>query len=202
MMTPEALVSDAPDLAQPGRAMDAMTDFIGSTTTEFEKLKQLAEKALAQVDDAAFFHAPDAESNSLAVLVKHLGGNLASRWTDFLTTDGEKPTRDRDAEFELRSDSRAALMRSWEQGWGAVLGSMRALRPADLGTTVHIRGEALTAVAAAQRSLSHTASHVGQIVWIAKHLSAGAWQNLSVPRGKSKEFNSAVQTQAQGNARA
>jgi hypothetical protein len=180
-----------------------MNDFVSITAVEFEKLKQLADKALAQVGDEAFFHAPDAESNSLAVIVKHVGGNLRSRWTDFLTTDGEKPGRDRDGEFEMgAADTRASVMALWEEGWTRVLGSVRALRPADLDATVHIRSEALSALTATQRSLSHTAQHVGQIVYLAKHVAGGRWSNLSVPRGQSKQFSAAVQARSPGNERA
>ena len=177
--------------------MDAAADFLSMTVTEFEKLKDLADKALAQVDDPSFFRAPDAESNSLAIMVKHVGGNLRSRWTDFLTSDGEKPDRDRDSEFEIgTADTRAALMDKWALGWSRVLGTLGHLTPADLGKTVHIRTKAWNVQAAIQAALSHTAQHVGQIVYLAKHLRGTAWTNLSVPRAQSAQYNRMVQEQA------
>ena len=177
--------------------MDGQTDFLSITVTEFQKLKELAEKALAQTDDAAFFRAPDAESNSLAVVVKHVGGNLRSRWTDFLASDGEKPDRDRDGEFEIHpADTRGALMERWQLGWSRVLGTLGGLTAADLGKTVHIRGKAWNVQAAIQAALSHTAQHVGQIVYLAKHLRASDWKNLSVPRGQSAQYNAAVKQPA------
>jgi hypothetical protein len=177
--------------------MDAQTDLLSLTVTEFEKLKQLADKALEQVDDKAFFHAPDAESNSLAVVVKHVGGNLRSRWTDFLTSDGEKPDRDRDSEFVIRSDdTRAALMERWELGWSRVLGSLRDLKTADLTKTVQIRGKDWNVLHAVLAALSHTAQHVGQIVYLAKHLIGTEWKNLSVPRGQSAQYGRQTQEAA------
>lgn len=149
----------------------------------------MGDRALAQVDDEAFFHALDRESNSLALIVKHVGGNLRSRWTDFLGSDGEKPDRDRDGEFEIRpGDTRAALMAAWEQGWARCFESMAALRPADLGATVSIRGESMTAESAILRSFGHSSQHVGQIVFLAKHLASSSWKTLSIPRGQSKTF--------------
>jgi hypothetical protein len=177
--------------------MEARADFLSITITEFNKLRELAEKALAQVDDRAFFHAPDAESNSLAIVVKHVGGNLRSRWTDFLTSDGEKPDRDRDSEFVIRpEDTRAALTKKWELGWSRVLGTLGELGSADLEKTVHIRGKAWNVQAAIQAALSHTAQHVGQIVFLAKHLRGTDWTNLSVPRAGSAQYTRAIQEQA------
>jgi hypothetical protein len=174
-----------------------MANFLNATIAEFEKLKQLADKALAQVDDKAFFRAPDSESNSLAIIVKHVGGNLRSRWTDFLTKDGEKPDRDRDGEFEVRDgDTRAALMKKWEVGWTRVLGTLGGLKPQDLDTTVHIRGKEWKAEAAILAALSHTAQHVGQIVYLAKQLSGSGWTTLSVPRAQSAQPNRTVKERA------
>lgn len=176
--------------------MDAGRDFASLAAGEIDKLKRLADRALEQVDDDAFFRAPDAESNSLAVLVKHLGGNLRSRWTEFLTSDGEKPGRDRDGEFEIRAgDTRADLMAGWDEGWRRFHGSVSRLQPADLGRTVRIRGEALSAQGAVLRALAHAAAHVGQIVYVAKHFAGGDWKNLSIPRGKSADFTAALQDQ-------
>jgi len=156
----------------------------------FRNYKKLAERALEQVSDEEYFKALDAESNSLAVIVKHVGGNLRSRWTDFLTTDGEKADRDRDGEFVTGADTRESLTELWETGWRAVLGALESLTAEDFGRTVQIRGEDFSVLKAINRSLAHTAYHVGQIAFLAKHFRAGNWQTLSVPRGQSGEFNS------------
>ena len=152
------------------------------------KYRTFAERALEQVDDAAFFHAPDPESNSLAVIVKHVGGNLRSRWTDVLTTDGEKPDRDRDGEFVVAGEDRAAVMRRWEEGWSALDASLASVSPDDLLRTVTIRGEEMSLLQALNRSVTHVASHVGQIVYVAKHLRGTEWRTLSIPRGRSAEY--------------
>jgi hypothetical protein len=154
---------------------------------EFARLRAMAERALAQVDDAALHHAPDPESNSLAVIARHMAGNLRSRFTDFLTSDGEKPWRDRDGEFEARAAlSRAELLAEWEAGWGCLAGALDALAPDDLARAVVIRGESLTVCEALARQLSHHGQHTGQIVWLAKHLAGPRWKTLSIPRGQSK----------------
>ena len=164
-------------MTQPG------TEYLTSTLATFLGLKRDAERALAQVDDDAFFHALDAESNGLAVLIKHVGGNLRSRWTDFLTADGEKPTRDRDGEFEIGpGDTRERLMAGWEDGWRTLLGTIERLTPDDLDTKVAIRGESMAAQAAVQRALAHVAQHVGQIVLLSKHLAGPGWTTLTIPR--------------------
>ena len=164
-------------------------DWLHQATTEFAKLRTQAERALAQVDDQAFFRAPDTSSNSLALIVKHVGGNLRSRWTEPFTTDGEKPDRDRDGEFEVRpGDTRASLMASWEAGFATACSALAAIGPDDLARPVTIRGEALTLEAAVLRSLVHTAGHVGQIVWLAKLLAGDAWHTLSIPRGQSAQW--------------
>ena len=152
------------------------------------KQRALAERALEQVDDAAFFAAPDPESNSLAVIVKHVAGNQRSRWRDFLTSDGEKPERHRDTEFELsRADSRAALMDAWRRGWDLTLETIGALAPRDLQRTVTVRGEPHTALQAIQRQLAHYAQHAGQIVFLAKHWAGPRWRTLSIPKGRSAD---------------
>jgi hypothetical protein len=164
--------------------------YLEETAREFRRYRALGERALAQVPEERWFAEPAGGSNSLAVLVKHVGGNLRSRWTDFLTSDGEKPDRDRDGEFEIRSgDDAAALRAKWNAGWDALLCSLDGLRGGDLDRTVRIRGEELTALQAAQRSLAHTAQHVGQIVYVAKLLAGPGWATLSIPRGGSKDFN-------------
>jgi hypothetical protein len=161
--------------------------FLEIARFEARRLKELAEKALAQVkDDSLLHHALDPESNSLAVVIQHLGGNLASRWTRFLETDGEKPDRNRDSEFESRNLTRRELMEIWERGWSRCLETLDALIPDDLSKTVLIRGEELTVPQAIQRSLLHSASHVGQIVFLAKHLVSASWHTLSIPRGGSQ----------------
>jgi hypothetical protein len=155
----------------------------------FEGQKKLAEKAFAQISDEEFFKTIDDEANSIAAIAKHLGGNLRSRWTDFLTTDGEKSDRNRDSEFVAESDTRESLMEFWKAGWQALFDAVESLSPADLGKTVRIRTEEYTVVKAINRALAHTAQHVGQIILLAKHFRAGQWQTLSIPRNKSNEFN-------------
>lgn len=162
---------------------------LGSARNTFRGLKVLAERALAQVRDDRLLHrALDAESNSLAILVQHVGGNLLSRWTDFLSADGEKPTRDRDREFIENTDlGRSELLELWERGWSALFSALDSLGPEDLLRTVFIRGEAHLVVQALHRSLSHTAYHVGQMVFLAKHLETGRFTSLSIPRGGSRD---------------
>ncbi|HMK24025.1 MAG TPA: DinB family protein [Terriglobales bacterium] len=152
--------------------------------------KRLAEGALTQLTDEDFFVTLDSESNSIAILIQHIAGNMRSRFTDFLTSDGEKLDRHRDQEFEMPGrPSREELMRRWEQGWSVVLGTVDELKPEDLARTVYIRQESHTVVQALNRALAHYAFHIGQIVFLAKHLRSSQWKTLSVPRGKSEEFN-------------
>jgi uncharacterized damage-inducible protein DinB len=167
--------------------------YLREAAKDFRALRKQAERALVQVSDEEFFRAPAPDANSLAILVKHLAGNLRSRWTDFLTADGEKPDRRRDTEFELDpADTRAALMARWETGWAAVLGTLESLTPADLERTVTIRREPHSVIEATQRALTHAAGHVGQIVMLARMLAGPRWQTLSIPRGKSAEFEAQV----------
>jgi hypothetical protein len=170
--------------------MDA-AGYLRHARAQFETIRRRAERALAQVDDAQFFTALDPEGNSLALMVKHVAGNLRSRWTDFLTTDGEKPDRDRDGEFvvDAAADSRASLMRRWDDGWAALFGALGPLTPADVDRTVVIRCEPHTVFDAVERQKEHYAYHVGQIVFLAKHLAGAKWSSLSVPRGGSGAFN-------------
>lgn len=159
------------------------SEYLSITLAEFKSLKGLADRALAQVSEPDFFAQLDGESNSLAYIVKHVAGNLRSRWTDFLTTDGEKPDRNRDSEFEREeSDTRNSSMRAWEEGWQRCFSFLGSLKPADLSATITIRGDPLSAETAIQRSLSHTAQHVGQIVMLAKHFGGEDWKTLSTPR--------------------
>jgi len=162
-----------------------------SSEREFRRMKLSADRALEQIDDGQFFHAIGPGSNCLGVLVKHMAGNLSSRWRNFLTEDGEKPNRDRDGEFVIRSeDTRDTLMSAWEDGWATLFEAVSALTPEQMteGTAV-IRGEQHTATEALHRQMSHYGYHVGQIVFLAKHLAGEAWQSLSIPRGQSRAFN-------------
>jgi uncharacterized damage-inducible protein DinB len=159
----------------------------------FRTYKAMADASLSRVTDEQFFETIDVAANSLAVLVKHMAGNLRSRWTDLLDSDGEKPDRDRDAEFEITaSDTRAVLLDAWEEGWSRALGSLESLTPSDLERTVHVRTEPLTLPQALNRQMTHAAYHVGQIVLLAKHHQAAAWESLSIPRGRSRQFNAAM----------
>jgi hypothetical protein len=170
------------------------------TLLTFHRQKELAERALAQVTDEDFFRTIDAESNSVAILVKHVGGNLLSRWTDFLTSDGEKPTRNRDGEFIVSDNSksadRAAIMTLWDDGWRALSNTLAQLRPDQLMATVTIRGEAMTALAAMHRAGAHIAQHVGQIVLLAKHYRSADWKTLSIPRGQSSNWQAGASSAA------
>jgi len=164
--------------------------YIQLALREFKRTKGLADGALAQITTEQFFATPNREDNSIAVIVKHVGGNLLSRWTDFLTSDGEKPGRNRDTEFEILSgDTQQSLLQQWESGWAALFSALEPLKDADLEKTVTIRGEPLTVLQAITRQLTHYSYHVGQIVYIAKHHAGASWRTLSVPKGKSAEFN-------------
>ena len=165
--------------------------FLEDTLLTFRRQKELAERAIAQVDDGDFFRTMDAESNSIAIIVQHVGGNLKSRWTDFLTADGEKPDRNRDGEFIVGdAKNRAAIMATWEAGWEALSDTLSQLSPAELQATVRVRAESLTALAAMHRSLAHIAQHVGQIVLLAKHFRSTDWKTLSIARGESENWHS------------
>jgi uncharacterized protein DUF1572 len=163
--------------------------WIADAVLQFRKYKKLAEGALAQLADADFFRTIDPESNSVALIVKHLAGNLRSRWTDFLTADGEKSDRRRDEEFEARpTDSRESLMSAWEAGWAALFEALAPLEADDLLREVRIRREPHTVMQAVDRQLTHYAYHVGQIVLLARHFAGPRWKSLSIPKGKSSEF--------------
>jgi hypothetical protein len=168
------------------------TSFLEDTVSIFQYYKKLAEGAMAQAGDEQLFVALDEESNSIAVIVKHMAGNMTSRWTEFLTSDGEKPWRDRDSEFETPPSSRADLMALWDRGWSVLFEALAGLTEADLTRTITIRGEAHSVMQAVNRQLAHYPYHCGQIVFIAKHLAGNQWNSLSVPRNKSKEFNAQV----------
>jgi hypothetical protein len=157
----------------------------------FRMYKTLAEKAMAQLpNDSAFGTMLDGDSNSIAIVVQHIAGNLRSRYRDFLTTDGEKPDRNRDSEFEVHEPvTREGVLTLWNEGWAVALAALDALTPGDLEKTITIRGEAFLVVEALNRSITHTAYHVGQIVYLARHLAAPNWTSLTIPKGKSAEFS-------------
>ncbi|HEX7138240.1 MAG TPA: DUF1572 family protein [Vicinamibacterales bacterium] len=157
-------------------------------TKTFRNYKKLGDAALARVPDEHLHTEIDPLSNSVAVIVKHVGGNLRSRFQDFLTTDGEKPDRNRDGEFEMAGRvSREHILGWWERGWSTALGSIEALAPADLERTVTIRGESFLVTEALNRSVTHTAYHVGQIVYLARHFAGSAWKSLTIPKGQSAQ---------------
>jgi hypothetical protein len=169
-------------------ALQFTTSYLEDSLAVFRQYKKLAERAMEQVTDEQLIAILDGEMNSIAIVVKHMVGNMRSRWTDFLTTDGEKPDRDRDTEFMDAPSSREALMKLWEEGWNCVFTALQPLSDADLGRTITIRGEAHSVMQAINRQIGHYAYHVGQIVMLAKHFQHAQWKSLSVPRGKSGEF--------------
>jgi len=163
--------------------------YIDDCLLQLKKLKKQAERAIVQIKDEHLVATLGADSNSIAVIVKHLTGNMRSRWTDFLTSDGEKPNRNRDSEFELNTgDTREKILAEWEDGWARAFAAISSLKPGDLDRTIKIRGEVYIVLEAINRQLTHYASHVGQIVLLAKHYAGSNWQTLSIPRGKSKDF--------------
>lgn len=164
--------------------------YLENAIGEFRLLKKQGERAMEQLADEDFFVALDPESNSIAILVKHLAGNMRSRWVDFLNGDGEKPDRFRDQEFVVdETTTRDQVMYWWEQGWRHVFNALEPLQPEDATRTVIIRQEPHTVVQAINRQLTHYATHIGQIVFLAKHLKSAGWKTLSVPRGQSEQFN-------------
>ncbi len=173
-------------------ALEFTTSYLTDSIALFRYYKKLGEKAIEQVSDDHLFATLDPEANSIAIIIKHMTGNMRSRWTDFLSTDGEKPTRDRDCEFVDPAHSRESLMADWENGWSCLFGALDPLTDADLARTVFIRGEAHSVTQAINRQVAHYAYHVGQIVLLAKHLASDHWQSLSVPRNRSADFNRKV----------
>src|SRR5947207_8434552 len=164
--------------------------YLDDALKTFGEYKKLGEGAFAQISDEDFFKTIDDESNSIAVNMKHMAGNMLSRWTDFLTTDGEKPERNRDIEFVmLPGTSREDMLAYWEKGWNCTFEAVKPLKQEDLMRTVTIRGQDHTVIQAINRQLAHYAYHVGQIVYLAKHFKSSEWQSLSVPRNRSTEFN-------------
>jgi len=164
--------------------------FLEDALRTFRDYKKLAERAFAQIEETDFFRTIDEESNSIAVNMKHMAGNMISRWTDFLTTDGEKPERNRDLEFVMLPETtKTEMIAYWEKGWQRTFDAIEPLQPEDLMRTVTIRGQDHTVVQAINRQIAHYAYHVGQIVYLAKHFKSNEWQSLSVPKNKSSEFN-------------
>lgn len=173
-------------------ALKFTTSYLEDSLELFRHYKRLADRAMAQVSDEQLFAALDPEANSIAIVVKHMAGNMRSRFTDFLTTDGEKPTRNRDSEFVDPALTRAALLADWEDGWSRVFSALEPLTDDDLDRTVTIRGEAHSVMQAINRQVAHYAHHIGQIVLLAKHYAGDRWETLSVPRNQSAEFNRRV----------
>lgn len=169
---------------------DLGTSALAALLDILRKQKTLGERAITQLSDEQLFQTLDSEANSVAIIVKHLHGNMRSRWADFLTTDGEKPDRHRDSEFELADveRTRATVLEWWEAGWRYVFSAVEPLTPADLLSEVRIRGQKVSVLAAILRQVDHYAQHIGQIVLLAKHMKGREWQTLSIPRGKSEEF--------------
>ncbi len=169
---------------------DIATHYFEEARRQLRGHKRMGEAAMSQLRDEDFFVTLDPEANSIAILVKHLAGNMRSRFTDFLTSDGEKPDRFRDREFELGpATTRAEVMNWWEEGWAFVFAAIDSLKPEDVMRPVTIRSEPHTVLQAINRQIAHYAQHIGQIVFLAKHLRSSEWKTLSIPRGKSEEFN-------------
>jgi uncharacterized damage-inducible protein DinB len=183
-------------LRQRDNRMDIAAEFVSATINAFEANKKLADRAVEQVPEDKLHAALDENTNSIAVIMKHVAGNLTSRWSDFLTADGEKPWRNRDDEFVDTFASRADLLEAWERGWACLFQALRGLQAEDLGKTVTIRGEPHSVPLALERSLGHTCYHVGQIVQVARIHAREKWNTLTIPRGGSEPFNKAHWGQA------
>jgi|SRR5579862_2024975 len=173
--------------------------YLDEAQRQLRGYKRLGEGAMSQLKDEELFATIDPESNSIAILVKHLAGNMRSRFTNFLTSDGEKPNRHRDQEFEITANTtRDDVLSWWEEGWGRVFSAVAELKPEDLLRTVTIRGEPHTVLQAINRQLAHYSAHVAQMIFLAKHLRSSEWKSLSIPRGKSQEFNAMPQKYDKG----
>ncbi len=168
------------------------TTYIEDALAVFRQYKRLAESAMLQVTDDQLFAFLDPEANSIAIVVKHMAGNMRSRWTDFLTSDGEKPDRNRDSEFVDPAGTRTALLAEWENGWACLFSALEPLSDADLSRTIAIRGEPHSVMQAINRQMAHYSYHVGQIVLLAKHFAGDRWRSLSIPRNRSAEFTRRV----------
>ena len=168
------------------------TAYVADSLSLFRQFKGMAERAIAQLTDEQLTATIDPVSNSIAIIVKHLAGNMRSRWMNFLTSDGEKPDRNRDSEFEEPPPTRAELLEMWERGWGYLFEALEPLSDADLARTVYIRGEPHSVMQAVNRQMAHYGLHIGQIVFLAKHLSSESWKPLTIPKGRSQDFNQRV----------
>ena len=175
-------------------ALEFTTSYLADALTLLHHYQKMAEGAIAQVTDEELTKTLDGEMNSIALIVKHMAGNMRSRWMDFLTTDGEKPDRDRDTEFVDPPESRAAVMKTWEDGWDHMWRALGQLTEQDMVRTVKIRGERHSVMQAINRQLAHYAYHIGQIVMLAKHFRGDRWQSLSVPKNRSTDFNQRVRS--------
>lgn len=169
--------------------------YLDSAIKRLQSYKDLGDKTFAQLDENDFHYTPNPESNPISVIIRHLHGNMLSRWTNFLTEDGEKETRNRDTEFNPPPIGKDALLALWEQGWDCLLTTLHSLKEDDLGKTITIRHEPLIAIDAINRQLAHYPHHVGQIVYIGKMIRNGKWQTLSIPKGASGDFNQKMKTQ-------
>ncbi len=178
------------------------THYLEDSIASLRAYKKLADKAVAQLDEDEFFITLDEEANSIAVIMKHMAGNMFSRWTDFLTSDGEKPDRNRDMEFVIAPKTgKEDMLAYWESGWQRVFDTLEPLRAEDLGKKVLIRGEEHTVIQAINRQLMHYANHIGQIIFLAKHFRSSEWTSLSIPRNKSLDFNKHLDQRAAGAER-
>ena len=174
------------------------THYLEDSIASLRAYKKMADKAIAQLHEDEFFITLDEEANSIAVIMKHMAGNMFSRWTDFLTTDGEKPNRQRDLEFVIEpKTSKDDVLAYWEKGWQRVFEALEPLGAEDLGRIVLIRGEEHTVIQAINRQLMHYANHIGQIVFLAKHFRSSEWKSLSIPRNRSAEFNATLESSRQ-----
>jgi hypothetical protein len=181
-------------MGEEGMSFDCNTAYLEEARRCFRGYKRMGEGAMAQLSDDEIFRLIDAEANSVALIVKHMAGNMRSRWTDFLTSDGEKPDRNRDTEFEMNpGTTRADVMAWWETGWKCVFDAVDPLQPEDMGRTITIRGEPHSVVQAINRQIAHYSYHIGQIVLLAKHFKSASWKSLSIPKGQSQQVNAMAQ---------
>jgi len=169
--------------------MNLGEEYLATATRRLKYYKDLGDRTFAQLDKSDFYYKPSSESNSIAVIIQHLSGNMLSRWTNFLTEDGEKDSRDRDEEFETHDYSKDELLKLWSEGWDCFLGALDSLKPDDLLKTINIRNESMTAIDAISRQLAHYPYHIGQILYIGRIVKNDVWKNLSIPRGSSKLYN-------------
>jgi len=169
--------------------MNINEQYLTSVKKQFEYYKTLAEKAMDQLEPEQLFITFNEDSNSIAAIIKHMSGNMLSRWTDFLTTDGEKPDRNRDTEFEISVQDKNNILQKWNEGWNCFFETFNQLKAEQLGDIVYIRNEGHTVIEAISRHLAHSAYHIGQIVFYAKQLKEGHWKSLSIPKNKSKDYN-------------